>query len=162
MDFGINGIRENSNDQCVLVQADIEDLEEILNLQKLAYQSEAAIYEDYNLPPLKQTLDEIRVEASSSVILKYIEDDKIVGSVRAYKRDGTCYIGKLIVHPDYQNKGIGKKLMVAIENHFQGLRYELFTGHLSEKNLKLYKKLGYREFKTVKIKDGLSFIYLEK
>lgn len=153
---------QKHNEHCIISQADVEDLEEILRLQKLAYQSEAAIYGDNNIPPLVQTLEELIAEANYSVVLKYIEDDKIVGSVRAYKKDGTCHIGKLIVHPDYQNRGIGKKLLAAIENQFQGLRYELFTGHLSEKNLKLYKKLGYREFKTEKIKDGLSLIYLEK
>lgn len=97
-----------------------------------------------------------------TIVLKYIDNEKVVGSVRAFKKEGTCYIGRLIVHPNHQNKGIAKKLMEAIEKHFEGLRYELFTGHLSEKNLALYEKLGYRKFKTEKVYDGLSFVYMEK
>ncbi|MFA7077644.1 MAG: GNAT family N-acetyltransferase [Syntrophomonas sp.] len=139
-----------------------DDFEEILNLQKLAYQSEAAVYNDYGIPPLIQTLGGLQEEAKNSIILKAVEDRKIVGSVRAFGKDGTCYIGKLIVHPDYSNKGIGKKLIAAIEKCFAGFRYELFTGHLSQKNLAFYQKLGYKIFKTEKISDELQFVYMEK
>ena len=138
------------------------DYEEILNLQKLAYQSEAAIYNDYGIPPLTQTLKEFQEEAKSRIILKIIEDRKIVGSVRGFEKDGTCHIGKVIVHPDYQNKGLGKMLVNAIEKCFEGARYELFTGYLSEKNLALYGKLGYKRFKSEKVTDVLQLVYLEK
>lgn len=66
------------------------DLEDILSLQKLAYKSEAAIYNDYKIPPLMQTIEELRDEAKRSIILKVVEDRKIVGSVRAYEKDGIC------------------------------------------------------------------------
>jgi epoxyqueuosine reductase len=138
------------------------DFEEILNLQKLAFQSSALIYNDYGIPPLTQTMEEFQKEAKRTVILKIIEDRKIVGSVRAFEKDGTCYIGKVIVHPDYENKGLGKKLMYAIEKCFEGTRYELFTGHLNEKNLAFYEKLGYKRFKTEMINDKLKLVYLEK
>ena len=151
-----------NKDDNIICAANIQELKDILVLQKLAYKAEAEIYGDYSIPPLLQTLDELTEETKKSIILKYIDNGKIVGSVRAFKKDGTCYIGKLIVHPDYQNKGIGKKLMAAIEKYFEGLRYELFTGHLSEKNLALYEKLGYHRFKTEKVHDGLSFVYMEK
>ena len=138
------------------------DLDEILELQKLAYKSEAEIYNDFTIPPLTQTLEDLKQEAKESIILKVVENGRIVGSVRAFEKDGTCYIGKLIVHPEYQNKGIGKKLMAAVEKCFKVVRYELFTGHLSEKNLALYEKLGYKRFREEKINDGLEFVYLEK
>lgn len=142
--------------------AGIDDLDEILNLQKLAYISEAEIYDDFSIPPLLQTPDDLAKEAANSLMLKAVHNGKIIGSVRAYEKDGTCYIGKLIVHPDFQNKGIGKKLLSAIEKRFDGARYELFTGHLSEKNLAIYEKMGYKRFKTVNSSDKLSLIYLEK
>ena len=71
----------------------------------------------------------------------------IVGSVRAYLSEGTCYVGRLIVDPGVQNQGIGTRLMSEIEQAFShAARFELFTGHLSERNLYLYHKLGYRPF----------------
>lgn len=138
------------------------DLEEILALQQLAYRSEAALYNDYEIPPLKQSLSELQAEAKQAIILKIVEDRKIIGSVRGFEKDGTCYIGRLIVHPDYQNLGLGKKLMQAIECCYEGVRYELFTGHLSEKNLRFYEKLGYQAFDTKKINNRLQLIYLQK
>jgi len=89
---------------------------------------------------------------------------KIVGSVRAYSKDGTCYIHRLVVLPEYQNKGIGKALMSEIEKRFrsQVTRYELFTGSQDHRNLYLYNQLGYNAFKTEKHNDEISFVYLEK
>ena len=138
------------------------DLEEVLNLQKLAYKSEAVIYNDYEIAPLTQTLEEIQDETQKCIILKVVEDRKIVGSVRGYEKDGTCYIGKLMVDPDYSNRGIGRKLMGAIEKCFEGVRYELFTGHLSEKNLALYQKLGYIAYETRKVSEVLQLVYMQK
>ena len=144
-------------------RAEIKDLNVIFELQKLCYEENALRYSDPNIPPLTQTINDIYDEFTGSLFLKCVLEDKIVGSVRANERDGTCYIGKLIVHPEYQNRGIGKKLMKEIESVFEHIkRYELFTGYKDDKNLYLYKKLGYREFKSVQIKNNLFLIYLEK
>lgn len=137
------------------------DLEEILKLQKRAYQEEAAIYQDYTIAPLTQSLEELQAEASYSIVLKLLEDRKIVGSVRAYEKEGTCYIGRLMVDPDYQNRGYGKKLMAAVETAFEDVRYELFTGHKSEKNLAFYQQLGYKEFNRDTIQN-IQLVYLQK
>lgn len=141
----------------------ISDMEEILALQKLSYISEAEICNDFTIPPLLQSIDDIKNEYASKTFLKAVDSGKIIGSVRANVHDDTCYIGKLIVHPDHQNKGIGRALMNSIESHFQGCnRYELFTGQKSEKNLYFYQKLGYRIFKEEKVSENLTFVYLEK
>ena len=144
-------------------RAILSDAEEILSLQKLAYRSEAEIYDDFSIPPLLQTLEEIRKDFENQVLLKATFDGKIIGSVRAFVREGTCYIGRLIVHPDFQNQGIGTELMRRIEETFkEARRFELFTGHKSEKNLHLYQKLGYQIFKTVKVNERLNIAFLEK
>jgi ribosomal protein S18 acetylase RimI-like enzyme len=144
-------------------KAPLSDAEEILSLQKLAYRSEAEIYDDFSIPPLLQTLEEIKKDFENQVLLKATFAGKIIGSVRAFVREGTCYIGRLIVHPDLQNQGIGAELMRGIEETFkEARRFELFTGHKSEKNLHLYEKLGYRVFKTVKANERLTIVFLEK
>jgi len=144
-------------------QATIDDAQEILALQKLAYQSEAEIYNDFTIPPLHQTLDEIKAEFANQHFLKICEKGRIVGSVRAYVKEGTCYIGKLIVHPECQNQGIGTKLLQEIENTFDNVaRYELFTGHKSRKNLHLYEKNGYRIFRRQQVTDDLIVVFMEK
>jgi hypothetical protein len=53
--------------------------------------------------------------------------------------------------------------MRAIEEHFvTAKRYELFTGHLSEGNLRLYRWLGYTEFRKETVSPQLQLVYLEK
>jgi len=143
--------------------ASVEDAEEILELQKLAYISEAEITNDFTIPPLHQTIDEIQTEFNQQVFLKIAIEDKIIGSVRCYLQNGTCYVGKLIVHPDCQNRGIGTKLLNAAESRFPNAdRYELFTGQKSEKNLHIYKKSGYHGFRSQVVSDKLTLLFLEK
>lgn len=148
-----------------ITQARIEDAEEILNLQKLAFEGQARIYNNDQLPPLLQKLDEIKTEFQEKIFLKAILNGKLIGSVRAYEDEGTCYIGRLIVHPKHQNQGIGVQLMNAIEGIYNTCnRFELFTGHKSEKNLYLYKKLGYKIFKTQEEENNsqVKLYYMEK
>jgi N-acetylglutamate synthase-like GNAT family acetyltransferase len=146
-----------------IAQAEDRDAEAILTLQKLAYQSEAILNEDFTIPPLTQTLDSITADFERQVFLKAIIDGQIIGSVRAYQEKDTCYIGRLIVHPDHQGQGIGSQLLRRIEQAFNEVdRYELFTGQKSARNICFYERRGYHLFHTEKIKPGLSLVYLEK
>ena len=147
-----------------ITKASFEDLKTILVLQKQAFLSEADIYNDFDIsPPLLQTLEELTKEFSESIILKAVLGDFIVGSVRGFQVDETVFIKRLIVNPNYQNQGIGTKLMKSIEDSFKNnIRYELFTGHKSKRNLHLYQKIGYKEFKRIPIHENLTMIYLEK
>ena len=144
-----------------IIKAEKSDLLSILSLQKLAYQSEAALYNDYSIQPLTQTLEELEQEFHNSVVLKAVSDGEIIGSVRGYKKDNTAHIGRLIVKPECQNQGVGKALIIALESEFACNRYELFTGHKSVKNFALYEKLGYRRFKEVDV-GIFTMVFMEK
>ena len=148
---------------CRIEKANLEDLDEILRLQYLAYQSEAALFGNKDIPPLKQKIDEVTEEYEQGLILKMIdENDVIIGSVRAKEVDGTVYIGKLMVHPNHRCKGHGRRLLMEIERSYPGKRYELFTSTRSKDNIRLYKDNGYREFDQRIVKDDLIFVYMEK
>ena len=146
-----------------IVKAEYNDLTEILNLQYLAYQSEADLFGTRDIPPLKQTLDEVIEEYNQGIILKLIDENNlIIGSIRAKEKDGTVYIGKLMVHPDYRCKGYGSRMLNEIEAYFPETRYELFTSTRSVDNIRLYSKMGYKEFKQESPSDEMIFIYMEK
>ena len=117
-----------------ITPASSQDAEKILELQKLAYQSEKQFYYDFSIAPLTQTLQELRSEFVEKVFLKAQVADKIVGSVKGSQEGSTCFIERLIVHPDYQGQGIGTALMEQIESCFErAQRFELFTGHNCER-----------------------------
>ncbi len=143
--------------------AELTDLDKILELQKIAYIQEAEIYNDFNIQPLTQAMDSLLVEWQNGIVLKAVTDGQIIGSVRAQMADTICKIGKLIVGPAHQNKGVGRKLMAEIENAFTNCSvYELFTGDKSRKNLAFYRKLGYKDYKTDQISNHLTLIFLRK
>ena len=102
----------------IILRAEKGDLRKILDLQYIAYQSEARLFKDQDIPPLKQTLADVEKEYQKGNILKALDDDKnIIGSVRAFCDNGTVYIGKLMVHPSKQGQGIGTKLLIEMELH---------------------------------------------
>lgn len=143
--------------------ATVADAAEILALQKLAYATEAELYGDWSLPPLLQTLEQIQAEFASHVFLKARQDGAIAGSVRGVMQDHTCLVGRLIVHPRARRQGLATRLMQEIEARFAlAQRFELFTGHLSAGNLRLYDGLGYGEFERRPVNEKLTLVFLEK
>ena len=156
----------NMNSEEILM--DIRDASEadaagILGIQKQAFYGQGMLYNDLLLPPLVQTIEELIRDFKTYAFLKAFYNGNLVGSVKGRCESDTCQISRLIVHPDYQNRGIGKKLMRAIENKFsRASRYELFTGDRSGKNLLFYRKLGYREFARKPQSANVTLICLEK
>jgi ribosomal protein S18 acetylase RimI-like enzyme len=95
--------------------------------------------------------------------LKAVEADRIIGSVRALAAGDRWEIGRLIVHPEYQNRGLGSRLMEAVEQaRPEGTHCELFTGHRSIRNLYLYRKLGYRESRREPVSSELTMVFMRK
>ena len=146
-----------------ITRAERGDLQEILQLQYLAYQSEAALFGNKDIPPLKQTLEEVVEEYENGLVLKMTDEQgKIIGSVRAAERGGTAFIGKLMVHPDHRRKGYGRRLLCAVEEYLPSERYELFTSTRSKDNIRLYESAGYMGFDVKRVDDELEFVYMEK
>ena len=139
------------------------DALEILALQKLAYQSEARLYNDWSIPPLVQTIESLHQEFATSVVLKAVVGNHIVGSVRAVCTEGTCRIGRLIVAPQSQGQGIGSALLRSIEAAFPLAEvFELFTGSLSEANIRLYRRHGYAVTRTERLSPSVSLVFMQK
>ena len=146
-----------------IVAASDADALAILDLQMRAYQSEARLYNDWTIPPLLQSLESLRQEIGSIRVLKAVVGDTIVGSVRAALRDKTCLVGKLIVEPALQRRGIGGALLQAVEAVFpQAESFELFTGSRSDGNIRLYRRHGYQDVGTKRVSAQLTFVIMRK
>ena len=147
----------------IIERATRADAPAILELQRLAYLSEARIYDDLSLLPLTQTLDELRAEFSDSVVLKAVADGVIIGSVRARRAGDTWRIGRLVVHPDFQGQGLGTRLLRNIERESGDSRkLELFTGHRSAGNIRLYERLGYVRSREQVLSPAVTLVFMEK
>lgn len=139
------------------------DLGTILDLQKRAFSGEADLYGACSVPPLRQTPEELEREFAQKVFLKATCSGVIVGSVRGALANGVCSVEKLIVDPQYQDRGIGTRLMLSWEREFPlASRFELVTGHKSVKNIHLYQKLGYVIVRQERKTGTLDFVYMVK
>jgi hypothetical protein len=58
---------------------------------------------------------------------------------------------------------LGTALISGIETMFPAVeRFELFTGHKSAGNIRLYERLGYRTFRQTPVNDKVTLVYMEK
>ncbi len=139
------------------------DAAAIHELQRLAYRSEAELCGDWNIPPLTEPLAATERALAELLVLKATLGGRIVGAVRGRLEGDICHVGRLIVHPEAQGRGLGARLLRALEEATpEAGRYELFTGSLSARNLHLYAKLGYRPFRTEPLSARVTLVYLEK
>ena len=138
------------------------DLPQILALQKAAFESEARLVENWDIPPLTQTLENLVEEWRTGDILKALDGQTLVGTVRARTTEDTVHIGRLAVLPQWQGRGCGSSLMTAILSAIKAARYELFTSAKSNRNLRLYQKLGFVPYKKAQTANGVELVWLEK
>ena len=147
----------------MISQATQADAAEILELQKLAYVREQALYPECVIEPMVQPLAEVESQFADHVFLKVLDKGKIIAAIRGKLADSTCHIGKLMVHPAYERRGIGRKLLSAMEDYFPAaVRAELFTGSRSEGNIKFYEKIGYQQCGSKKVDETVTLVRLEK
>ncbi|MBF8194681.1 GNAT family N-acetyltransferase [Nonomuraea sp. K274] len=146
-----------------IVRAVAADAGEILTLQRAAYVSEAQLYGDPYIAPLVESLEQVRKVIESAVVLKAVDGSRIVGAVRGQVSGATCRVGRLVVAPDLQGHGLGTALLSALHEEVpEASAFDLFTGHLSEANLRLYRRLGYRETRRERMDDHLTLIHLRR
>jgi len=133
------------------------DAGEVLTVQRAAFASESIIYDDPAMPPMVQTLDELEAELQTAKGWVARANGRLVGAIRVREDDGLLLIGRIAIAPDMQGSGIGRALLEAAEEATDASAAELFTGSLSEANIRLYESCGYRESQRI---DG--DVYMRK
>ena len=153
----------NSMDEVRYRRAEKADAPEILALQKIAGQYEAEIYNEENLPALQQTLEELQKDFEQAIYIKAVVNGKIIGSVRGQAREDTGLVSGISVHPYFQRRDIGDRLVQEVEKALPAAkRFETFTGRPNERGLQLLGKLGYAEFKTEPFTPAITWVHLQK
>ena len=138
------------------------DAGEILTIQRAAFVSEALIYGDPDMPPLVQTLEELRAEIEDGEGWVARVGSRLVGAIRYRDTDALLLIGRIAIAPDLQGAGIGRALLEAAERSSRAPEAELFTGSLSETNIRLYERCGYRVTERVDNGDGTEQVFMRK
>ncbi len=139
------------------------DALKILEIQKAAFEGQAKIYHNYKLPPLTQNLESIEKEFHEKTFLKVLLNEQIIGAVRFKVSEGYVTIDRMVVKPEYQNKGVGTTLLKKIESMvLNAVAFQLFTGNKSARNIHLYEKTGYRIVGKQTTEQGIELLHMEK
>ncbi|GAA4690473.1 tRNA (guanosine(37)-N1)-methyltransferase TrmD [Nocardioides conyzicola] len=95
---------------------------------------------------LHESLDDVRSWIGTHTVLVVRSAGRLVGAVRGIRHEDVWDIGRLMVAPDLEGRGLGRELLGRMEALAPAgaTSYWLFTGARSERNLRMYKKAGYR------------------
>ena len=136
----------------MITEATLQDIPALNILINSAYRGETSKKgwtTEANLLEGKRTNEEELTETilnPKNTILKYMEKDKIIGSVLLVEKEQQLYLGMLTVSPELQNSGIGKQLLAEAENHAKalGLSSIIMTViSVREELIAWYKRHGY-------------------
>jgi len=130
--------------------ADIETLHKLVNAayrgdsSRKGWTTEADLLDGTRIS--ENTLREIF--NSNAVILKYEENNRLLGCVELRVENDKMYVGMLTVLPSEQSKGIGKKLLAAAERAAKEKNCQtLYMTVISERAelIAWYCRRGYRD-----------------
>ena len=123
---------------------------------------------DYSLEMIEYLVsiekpEDILKQASRTHFYVAVEDDRIVGSGAIGKHiEDVCRLYTIFVLPQYQGRGIGKRLIEVLEKDEYALMAKRIELHASITGLRFYKALGY-DFKDGKKElDDMDLYWLEK
>lgn len=138
---------------------------EALTVQRAAYVTEAQLYDAPTIPPLVETLAELRADLESGVLaFGAWLGARLAGCVRGRVAGGRMEIARFAVAPDLQGRGVGRALLAAVERAAprEVTTLWLITGARSEANLRLYDRAGYRVVGETVDAAGVTLVVLEK
>jgi ribosomal protein S18 acetylase RimI-like enzyme len=138
---------------------------EALTVQWAAYVPIAQRYAAPDLPPLTETLDHLRgdLEAGVPAFGAWL-GPRLVGSVRGRPAGDRMEVARLSVAPDLHRRGIGGRLLAAVEAAAPPAVRTLWlvTGVESDASHELYRRAGYAVVGTSTDAAGVALVVLEK
>ena len=123
------------------------DAGELLTLQRCCWVDEAQVNEALHIAPLDESLADVRagIEEWLTFVVRF--EGRLVSSGRCRAAgEGTWEVGRLMVVPDLTGRGIGRWMLEYVEAAAPAgtTSYRLFTGARSDRNLRMYRRAGYR------------------
>ena len=145
-----------------ITNVDNNDLECIFSIQESVFKEEPLLT---GLDYFKQvtSLDDLKACFEKYDFLKAVDDDgSITGFICAKENNNTVSIIAVMVKKERRNKGIGRKLVFAVEHLYSGIHCEIQTPETMPKNTAFYESMGYSICKKENYTIGEQIITFEK
>ena len=122
------------------------DAGELLTLQRACWLQEQQANPGVEIPALGESLADVERWLGEWTVVVLRRGGRLVAAVRARLEGETWDIGRLMVAPDLQGQGLGRRLLEVAEAAAPpaATSFSLFTGAGSVDNQRMYKKAGYR------------------
>ena len=147
----------------IIVKATESDILDLYRLQLLSFESEAEMIGSRMVPALMESKEDYNDAFNQWHTYKMVDDTgRVIGGIRYQYDDGVVEVGRLMVHPDYRQQGLARKLLAFVDEQCSQDRRVLYTCTKSWINIKLYTKMGYKAVREIQDDTGLSFVYMEK
>lgn len=90
-------------------------------------------------------------------VISYFEGEQLIGLIRTVGDGQTIvYIQDILIHPEFQDKGIGTVLMQEVLNKYKHVRQICLMTDMEERQHHFYKKNGFKEITSW---GGCAFTY---
>ncbi|EIJ82138.1 GCN5-related N-acetyltransferase [Bacillus methanolicus PB1] len=140
---------------------DEDTAKHVLSLQLEAYRIEADLIGTMDIPPLKDSLQELMVCGEEFV--GFFEQEELIGATSYKVENGQLDIHRLMVKPGHFRKGIARKLLNYLEKANPEVHEMIVsTGAANLPAVQLYQKLGFKKTGEQKTKEGIFLVQFKK
>jgi len=87
---------------------------------------------------------------NSTYVITAWSGEQLIGLARCISDDvSICYLQDILILPEYQRTGIGRKLLLNCLERFEHVRMKVLLTDNEERQKKFYEALGYRDTKDL-------------
>ena len=140
------------------------DAGELFTVQRAAFVDEAREFGTPFIPPLNETLDELRAAFGAVTFCKAMDGTRVIGGGRLRINQHVGWIERLAIAPDCQGRGVGSAIMHALEAGAPAsvTRFDLHTAAARTLNLAFYRRHGFHEVEQIIDPTGIVVVHFSK
>lgn len=127
--------------------------EVIIGTDNLTKEAVLELYENVGWLKYTENPDNLlKAIINSTYVVTIREGDKIIGLARCISDNISInYLQDILVHTDFQKKGVGRELLENCLKRFKHVRTHLILTDNEERQRKFYESLGYKNTKDIKM-----------
>lgn len=137
-----------------------KNAQNIRSVFQVSYKIEAKLLGADNFPPLSRPLEEF--SNCSNDFFGFYEEQTLVAVVEIKDEKVAKHIQSLVVDPDYFRRGIARKLIKYVLQHYPIKQFTVETGKENGPARKLYESFGFELLKTYTAEEGILKVRYQK